>query len=89
MMRRLLLIPVLALALFVGSPHATLAAGNPDHASCLGATASSVPPGTKDDVALFITELAGLLGTNHGGLVSTFAHETGLCISLPPVPPHP
>ena len=88
-MQRLLLIPVLALALSVGTPRATLAAGNPDHASCLGATASSVPPGTKDDVSLFITQLAALFGTNHGGLVSTFAHETGLCTSLPPVPPHP
>jgi hypothetical protein len=65
------------------------AAGNPDHASCLGATASSVPPGTKDDVALFITALADSLGTNHGGLVSTFAHEQGLCTILPPIPPHP
>lgn len=88
-MRRLLLIPVLALALSVGVPRTALAAGNPDHASCLGATASSVPPGTKDDVSLLITKLAGVLGTNHGGLVSTFAHETGLCTSLPFVPPHP
>lgn len=55
----------------VGVAHA---AGNPDHASCLGATASAVPPGTKDDVAHLITELAALQGTNHGGLVSGFAN---------------
>jgi hypothetical protein len=71
------------------APHAAFAAGNPDHASCLGATASSVPPGTKDDVALLITELATQEGTTHGALVSSFAQQTGLCVSLPPIPPHP
>jgi hypothetical protein len=88
-MRRLLLVPALALAIAVGTPRTGLAAGDPDHASCLGATASSVTPGTKDDAALYITVLAQALGTNHGGLVSTFAHETGLCTTLPPIPPHP
>jgi hypothetical protein len=73
----------------VGAPRTGLAAGNPDHASCLGATASSVTPGTKDDVALHITMLAQALGTNYDGLVSTFAHETGLCTTLHPIPPHP
>jgi hypothetical protein len=89
MMRRLLVIPALAVIVAVGTPRAGFAAGNPDHASCLGATASSVQPGTKDDVALYITVLAQALGTNHGGLVSTFAHETGLCTTLPSIPPHP
>jgi hypothetical protein len=71
-------------------PRSAHAAGNIAHASCLGATASSVAPGTKDDVALFITYVATLEGTNHGGLVSGYATEhTGVCVTIPPLPPHP
>jgi hypothetical protein len=87
--RRLAAVLLLSSTLAGLAPHAAHAAGNPDHASCLGATASSVAPGIKDDVALFITYLAGLQGTTHGDLVSSFAHETGLCVTLPSIPPHP
>jgi ABC-type glycerol-3-phosphate transport system substrate-binding protein len=86
---------IAAVALLSGTlggllPGSAQAAGNVEHASCLGATASSVAPGTKDDVALFITELANLEGTNHGDLVSAFAQEhTGVCVTIPPIPPHP
>ena len=80
---------ILLAACLLGASGSASAAGNPEHASCLGATASSVPPGTKDDVSHYITDLATLAGTNHGALVSTFAHETGLCTTLPPIPPHP
>jgi hypothetical protein len=76
-------------ALAVGVPKPVHAAANPTQASCIGVGAPSVPPGTKDDVALFINFLAGLEGTTHGALVGEFVHQKGDCVTLPPVPPHP
>jgi hypothetical protein len=87
-MRRLLTILLLfgtLLLSVVGSAQAA----NADQASCLGVTASSVDPGTKDDVALTITAIAEANGTTHGQLVQGFAHQTGACVILPPIPPHP
>jgi hypothetical protein len=88
-MRRIVvaLLLIIGLTLTLVAPAA--AAANDTQASCLGVGASGVAPGTKDDVALFITQAAEAAGTNHGQVVSSFAQQKGACIALPPVPPHP
>jgi hypothetical protein len=79
--RKQLLAGIVAGMLLIGSGNAALAAS--DQASCLGQSASAVPPGTKDDVAHLITDIAHASGTNHGGLVSTFAHQKTNCPFVP------
>jgi hypothetical protein len=88
-MRKLTTTLLLIVALFCGAHGSALAAANREHGSCIGVGASSVEPGTKDDVALFINQLAEASGTTHGALVRTFAQQKGACVVLPPVPPHP
>jgi hypothetical protein len=72
-----------------GAMPGAAAAANESQASCLGVSASGAVPGTKDDIALFITAAARASGTTHGAIVRGFAQQTGACITVPPVPPHP
>lgn len=62
---------------------------NESRATCLAVGASGVAPGTKDDISLFINTLADARDTTHGALIQPFVHQTGACVTLPPVPPHP
>ena len=87
-MKKAILFALLGGSLLTASPQSALAT-NGEHGSCLGVTASSVPPGTKDDIAQFITLVARASGTTHGALVSSFAHEKGACVEIQSVPPHP
>jgi hypothetical protein len=87
-MRRLLAAILLAGALAAGAVGPALAAAS-DQASCLGQGASGAQPGTKDDVAQYITAAARASGTTHGAIVSGFAQQHSGCPAIPPVPPHP
>jgi hypothetical protein len=87
-MRRSIGALLLASALLLGIV-VPASAAHPEHASCLGVGASGVEPGTKDDVAIFINDLADATESTHGQLVKPFAQQKGNCVVLPPVPPHP
>ncbi len=88
-MRRVSIVVLLVLVLVLALAGSALAAASDEHASCLGVGASSVAPGTADDVALFINTLANPPLVTHGTLVVPFAQQKGECVALPPVPPHP
>jgi hypothetical protein len=80
--RKLIVTLGLASVVLLGSTGSALAEAN-DGASCLGQSASAVPPGSKDDVAHLITTIARAEGTNHGQVVKGFAHQHSGCPFVP------
>jgi hypothetical protein len=72
----------LVCVLLLASAGSAFAEAN-DGASCLGQSASAVPPGSKDDLAHLITTIARAEGTNHGQIVKDFAHQHEGCPFVP------